>query len=487
MTGIDCCYRQGDIDWKKAHADGIDFMLPREGWGVDCDGKEVDPKFFQNTKEALEVGVAVPGIWHFIYGINEAEARQNAACAINNLRKAGLPRETVIWCDLEYDTVENARKHRGVDLTAEMQRRMAEAFCDYCLAQGYPTGIYLNADYIENVYGRSILDKYDIWLADLSDGGPGYPCVYQQYGWHGHYAGCPVDVDEDRYIGQYTTGTAKPKGGNMPHIVYTEKQLTDILRTLASGRSSYKNEPPYNLLYWDGSRWWADCVNLYKALFNGRSIVNPAVGSFQADLSNTGDCTEWQLLNQCTSISTDFSKLGNQFRCLYKDGHFGGYLGYEWNEPGQGIVNSVEATPAWEDGIQFSYVQSDGRRFWAKGKSEMPGWTHHGLATPWIDYSGSKPQPTPTPTPTPAKNPSLTLAQFIPYLGYVARGSEGTIVEMLQRILKDLGYYTGYLDGECGDYTVKAITAIQKDWHANDSNVLIDGSFGKQCWTKLIK
>lgn len=484
MTGIDLCYHQGDINWREAHADGIEFIFHRDGWGTDS----IDKKFLQNVREAQDVGIKVPGVYHFIYAISLQEAIQNAVKAVENVKKAKLPTSTIIWCDLEYDTVDNA-KDRGVTLTPQMQRQFAEAFCNYCLAQGYCTGIYLNADYLINVYGKDILDEYDVWLADLTDGEPNYPCVYQQYGWHGHYKGCPVDVDEDRYIGQYTAGTAKPRDGgqDMSHIVCTEKQLVDNLRTLASGRSSYKNEPPWNLLYWDGERFWADCVNLYKSLFCGRNIVNPAVGSFQSDLSNTGDCTEWGLLSQCTDISTDFKKLGNQFRCLYKDGHFGGYLGFEWDEPGQGIVNSVEATPAWEDGIQFSYVQSDGRRFWAKGKSEMPGWTHHGLATKWIDYSGSTPQPTPTPTPTPAKNPSLTLAQFIPYLGYVARGSEGTIVEMLQRILKDLGYYKGYLDGECGDYTVAAIKAIQTDWHSNDSSVLVDGSFGKQCWTKLIK
>lgn len=481
MTGIDLCYHQGDINWREAHADGIEFIFHRDGWGTDS----IDKKFLQNVREAQDVGIKVPGVYHFIYAISLQEAIQNAVKAVENVKKAKLPTSTIIWCDLEYDTVDNA-KDRGVTLTPQMQRQFAEAFCNYCLAQGYCTGIYLNADYLINVYGKDILDEYDVWLADL-DSENDYPCVYQQYGWHGHYKGCPVDVDEDRYIGQYTAGTAKPRGGNM--YSYTEKELTDTLIKLASGNppSSYRNKYPYNLLYWDGSRWWADCVNLYKALFNGRSIVNPAVGSYQADLSKTGDCDEYGLLEQCTSISQDFSKLGNQFRVLYKPGHIGGYLGFETNIPGQGIINTVECTDNWEDGIQYSYVDNNGRRFWCNGGAEAKSWTHHGLATKWIDYSGSKPQPTPTPTPTPAKNPSLTLAQFIPYLGYVARGSEGTIVEMLQRILKDLGYYTGYLDGECGDYTVKAIKAIQTDWHANDSSVLIDGSFGKQCWTKLIK
>ena len=474
MKGIDLCYHQGDINWKEAARSGIEFIFPRDGWGTDS----IDKKFLQNTREAQEAGIRVPGVYHFIYAINLQEAIQNAIKAVENVRKAKLPQSTIIWCDLEYDTVDNA-KSRGVTLTAQMQRQFAEAFCNYCLAQGYCSGIYLNADYLINVYGKDILDEYDVWLADLTDGDPDYPCVYQQYGWHGHYAGCPVDVDEDKFIGNYTAGTAKPRdngGQDMSHIVYTEKQLTDILRVLASGRSSYKNEPPYNILYWDGERWWADCVNLYKALFNGRSIVNPAVGSFQSDLSNTGDCTEWGLLSQCTDISQDFSRLGNQFRCLYKNGHFGGYLGFEWNEPNQGIVNSVECTPAWEDGIQFSYVQSDGRRFWAKGKSEMPAWTHHGLATKWIDYSGSQPAPAPTPV-----HKDMTPAVFAGYLPVITKGADNEFVALLQKCLKYTGDYTGSIDGSCGPLTDKAIRQYQ-----GRNGLAVDGSCGPATWKSIM-
>ena len=173
-----------------------------------------------------------------------------------------------------------------------------------------------------------------------------------------------------------------------------ETQLVNDLITLARGKSAYKAKYPKNLLYWDGTRFWADCVNLYKALFNGRDIYDRRVGSFQSNLSKTGDCTEWGLLSQCEDISTDFSILGDKFECLYKDGHFGGYLGKEfyddWNN---GIVNCVECTPKWDDGIQFSYVDKTGRRFFKKGDTQDAGrWTHHGKPTKFVEYETPAPE-----------------------------------------------------------------------------------------------
>ena len=472
--GIDLCYHQGDIDWNKVKASGIDFIIPRDGWGT----SDIDPKFVEYVKGAQNAKIDVPAVYHFIYAVDTHEAIQNAATAINNVRRAGLPPSTIIWCDQEEDTVIKAR-HRGYNLSADDQTHITQAFCDYILEQGYCTGVYLNKDYIQRVYGKTIIDQYDIWYAWLKDN-PEYPCLYQQDNWHGHVDGISVEVDTDLYIGTYTAGTAKPKGDDkdLSHIVYTEKQLTDILRTLGSGNppSSYSNDYPKNLLYWDGSRWWADCVNLYKALFNGRSIVNPAPGSYQQDLSNTGDVTEWGLMKLCTDRSVDFTKLGNQFRCLYMEGHFGGYMGFEWNEPGQGIVNCVESTPRWEDGIQYSYVDENGGRRWAKDKPVEGQWECHGLATPWIDYSGSQPQPAPEPI-----HKEMTKDLFASYLPVIVKGSDNDGVALLQKCLKYTGDYTGVIDGDAGPMTDAAIRQYQKR-HGLD----VDGSCGPKTWSTII-
>ncbi len=173
----------------------------------------------------------------------------------------------------------------------------------------------------------------------------------------------------------------------MSYVIMTATQWKDKLIRLARSKSDYRAVFPYNLLYWTGERWSADCNNLEKALFNGRDIDNPAPGSYAWPLPATGDATEYALYIQCSDRSADFTKLKlGEPRCLYMKGHFGAYLGEEWDEPGQGIVNCVESTPAWEDGIQFSYIAPNGARSWCKGGTIRGYWEGHGLASKWVNY-----------------------------------------------------------------------------------------------------
>lgn len=392
--GFDVWYKKGDIDFRKVKASGVDFILPRDGWGTD----DIDYKFVEYCQQAREAGVEVPGVFHFIYGKDVAEAIQNADKAIENVKAAGLPQSTIIWCDFENDTIDNARDYRGTILTTEDIVNMTKAFCNRCLAEGYPTGIYTSQWWVANIYGVEFLDEYDLWLADL-EGDPGYPCVYRQYSWKGLVPGCSEYLDLDEYYGNYTAGTAIPKNKEVEkkeeiklsgYQIMTDNEWVEKLKTLARRPSNYNNSWPYNLLYYCGNnRHTADCSNLEKALFNGRDINDETVGSFQRNLDATGDCTEYALLMQCSDIRWgDWGELRpGDPRIIYMEGHIGAYLGEEFEEPGQGIVNCVECTGRWEDGIQFSYIGPDGSRAWRKGDQIIGYWEAHGLASKWVVYT----------------------------------------------------------------------------------------------------
>jgi len=172
----------------------------------------------------------------------------------------------------------------------------------------------------------------------------------------------------------------------MAKVIMTASQLIERLKVLASRKTYYRNKYPDNLCYvhTDG-RTSADCVNLLKALFNGYDVNNQTPGYYQRTLTNTGDCTEYGLLKQCSDISSDFKLLKDgEPRVLYMSGHVGCFIGT--TEVNGKTYNVIECTSAWGGGILYSYVNDKGERYNHKGGTRKSKWKQHGKATAWVDY-----------------------------------------------------------------------------------------------------
>ena len=397
-TGIDVSRANPGVDYNKLKQLGHTFVIPRDGAGhATCAFSHdyaLDPEFLTHVKGARAAGIDIPGVYHWIDGNSVADGIACAQQAITNVKKAGLPKTTVIWCDLEYN---DQRQIDTRGLNYDSMKKMALAFCNYILAEGYPTGIYTTPGYIYAIFGTDIFDEYDIWLAHWKVSEPGFKnIVYWQTGTAqiGN-----VTVDHDIYYGVHSAGTAIPKNKSKEtkgekkvsqYQIMTSDEFVETLKILARSVSDYKNYFPANLLLYSNKRWSADCHNLLKAIFNGRDINNKTEGSFAWPLTATGDCTEYGLLLQCSDIQWgNFKTLKKgEPRMLYMSGHAGAYLGEEFEEPGQGIVNCVECTPRWQDGIQFSYIDPQtGGRSWAKGYANCGYWEAHGLVSKWVVYN----------------------------------------------------------------------------------------------------
>lgn len=250
----------------------------------------------------------------------------------------------------------------------------------------------------------------------------------------------------------------------MAKVIMTSAQLVQRLETLAARRTFYKNKYPYNLCYINSDgRTSADCSNLYKALLNGYDVNVTTVGYYQRDLSNTGDCTEYGLISQCSGVTGDFTKLQEGVvSLLYMSGHIGGYIGKTVNRNGK-LYNVIECTPSFGGGIVYSWVDSDGTRRQYKNGGKNGRWTKNGLMTPWVDYSGT------IPTPDPSTLPVLK------------QGSSGQAVVYLQELLIANGYDPNGVDGYFGPGCDKAVRAFQKD-----HGLVVDGCVGPATWTALI-
>ena len=189
IKGIDISEHQGVIDFKKVAKTDVKFVIPRVGYGRD----ELDKYFFTNVRGAKEAGLKIPAVYHFSYAINKQNSYWEAVTCWENVKAAGLPKDTIIFFDYEYDSCNYAKRH-GVTVDKKLCSEITEAFCKEIEKQGYKAGIYTNVDYLNNMFDKSLLDKYIVWIADWT--GKSYSnYMFHQYSAKGKIDGISGDVD----------------------------------------------------------------------------------------------------------------------------------------------------------------------------------------------------------------------------------------------------------------------------------------------------
>ncbi len=85
-----------------------------------------------------------------------------------------------------------------------------------------------------------------------------------------------------------------------------------------------------------------------------------------------------------------------------------------------------------------------------------------------------------------AKDKAAVVASVASSMPEIQKGSKGDVVKILQTELKQLGYYTGTIDGDAGNLTDAAIKAAQTNWNKVYGNFSVDGKFGTKCWIRLL-
>lgn len=163
-----------------------------------------------------------------------------------------------------------------------------------------------------------------------------------------------------------------------------DTDFVSMLKTAQAVPNYYKNKYPYNLGYFDGSRYSFDCWNLIKVVLAGWHPTG-VVGSFTKP-TVTGDITGLAMLKKCTNRSKDFSKLSVPGTYLYMNypAHAGTFIGEQ--VVGGKVVNVIECTSSWRGGVQYSYVDANGFRYNYKGASKSRKWSEYGLL-PWVEYT----------------------------------------------------------------------------------------------------
>lgn len=185
FRGIDVSKWQGNIDWNRVKASGVDFAILRAGYGSVSSQK--DPTFEDNYQNAKAAGIPV-GAYHYSYAKDIAGAKREAQTFLEWIK--GKQFEYPVVFDIE----ESATYNLGRNTVSEI----IKTFCSIVEAAGYYVSVYTNKSWLDHVVSDEVKSKYDTWLAQWTST-PSYvgPYGMWQYTSSGTVDGISGRVDMD--------------------------------------------------------------------------------------------------------------------------------------------------------------------------------------------------------------------------------------------------------------------------------------------------
>ena len=159
--GIDVSWAQGEfVDWEKVAASGIEFAIIRAGRGrAGKDNTMAEDVYFRrNIEEAQKYGIDV-GVYFYSYATSVAEAEEEAQFFVDII--SGYKIQYPVILDLE----ENFQGEIG----KKKLTNMIDAFFEVLMRNRYFPMLYSYKAWIEQYLDMTELDKYAVWLAQVSN------------------------------------------------------------------------------------------------------------------------------------------------------------------------------------------------------------------------------------------------------------------------------------------------------------------------------
>ena len=278
LQGIDVSHHQGEIDWEKVKADGVDFAIIRCGYGMDQ--TDQDDRYFEyNASECERLGIPY-GVYIYSYADTVERASSEADHALRLLQ--GHTLSYPVFYDMEDDSV----VYVGNDGLAAI----ATTFCDKITAAGYPVGIYANTYWWNTYLTDPVFDNWYRWVAQYHS-----TCTYQgeyamwQYSCTGSVNGISGNVDLNFQI-----GWPDDHGTNNPITLTADRQVYDFLDPIYVS-ANYRISGTWIGMYKKGEAYSQnDSTPVLRCTLTGETPINIRAAlseSERADDFGVGDYT----------------------------------------------------------------------------------------------------------------------------------------------------------------------------------------------------
>lgn len=200
VDGIDVSEWNGEINWNKVKASGIDYAIIRVGGRYyQGGGYFTDDSYKENIEGALEAGLDV-GVYFFSAAITTAEAKEEAAYTMKLIKNYNITLPVVM--DFEYGPGPSGRLY-DAKLTKNQVTKIVTAFCDSVENKGYVGMIYASKSVLDNdMDAVALAKKYPVWNAQYNEEDTlTSKHSYWQYSSTGKVRGIENDTDLNyRYI-----------------------------------------------------------------------------------------------------------------------------------------------------------------------------------------------------------------------------------------------------------------------------------------------
>lgn len=155
--GIDVSKWQGEIDWEKVKAAGVEFAMIRLGYGSE-DGSAcgMDKYFAQNVANAVKAGIDV-GCYFYSYALSVEAVKKEAEYVVDVLSEY----KGVFTYPVAFDIEDKSQAGLGKSVLTDM----VITFGDIIEKAGFYCAVYCNLNWIENYLDDSKLTRFDHWLA----------------------------------------------------------------------------------------------------------------------------------------------------------------------------------------------------------------------------------------------------------------------------------------------------------------------------------
>ena len=255
--GIDVSYHNGNIDWQKVAAAGVEFAFIRAGYRAYGSGVVTeDPKCKTYIESALANGIPV-GLYFFTEAVNETEAKEEAEFCLEMAKNF----DVTLPIALDYEYQYNAA-HQLVSPKAGLSKAAAttncRAFCNTISAGGYTPMIYANRSDLDDLINGADLEKeYMIWMANYTTKTP-YTGLYDiwQYSSTGTVDGITTKVDCNFWYSSTDLGTLNYNSGDLkdaeigdiPAQIYTGSEIKPTVSVKLNKRALILNRD-YTIAY----------------------------------------------------------------------------------------------------------------------------------------------------------------------------------------------------------------------------------------------